>query len=49
MDDFEVVHIVGRDGICRLSIDGQGHLPCIEHAAPVPHPAATDPSDGGAL
>lgn len=30
-DGIEVTHVRGVDGKCRLSLNGQGHLPCEQH------------------
>lgn len=30
MDGIDVVHIFTRSG-CKVSLNGQGHLPCLEH------------------
>lgn len=31
LEGIEVIHIRQRDGRCTLSLNGQGHLPCLEH------------------
>lgn len=47
--DLDVEHVVWADGVCRISVNGQGHLPCKEHTCPLrgcrvpmPHTHGTD-------
>lgn len=37
-DEIDIVHVVWKDGKCRVSVNGQGHLPCNipEHSNDVP-------------
>lgn len=28
---IDVVHVVWNDGLCRVSLNGQGHFHCLEH------------------
>lgn len=30
MNEIDVVHLMTKDG-CKISVNGQGHLPCKEH------------------
>ena len=49
LEDIDIEHIIWADGKCRISVNGQGHLPCEVHncpldgcTVPMPHGHGTD-------